>query len=208
MKYDLFGQANAKEDENARSARCIKTRERHELRCLTSEDALYNCIADWHWRKGYAYHVISTGDVDAMSFIMAILKQQPVDYLLVSTWVISSTDIKQLHEQIDRGNIKRIDIYLGEISEGRDPDVTREAIEVTAKTGGRMVRFKNHSKVTVAYGKRFTAVVESSANLNTNPRSENTVVTINEKLADFYKEFFDHAPIFNRYDQPEDWQPW
>lgn len=34
-------------------------------------------------------------------------------------------------------------------------------------------------------------VIESSANINTNPRTEQGVITIDRGLVDFYKNYFD-----------------
>lgn len=57
------------------------------------------------------------------------------------------------------------------------------------------------------FGERFDFVIESSANVNTNPRSECTVITIDTELARFYKEeIFDNIQSFNR-DFPN-WEPY
>ena len=49
-------------------------------------------------------------------------------------------------------------------------------------------------------------MIESSANVDTNPRIEQTCITIDEGLAGFYKSFFDQMIDYDqRY---QDWQPW
>ena len=59
----------------------------------------------------------------------------------------------------------------------------------------------------VLLGERFNAVIESSANVNTNPRIENTVVTVDSELAYWYKEFFDGIKSFERnFDDVTAWQ--
>ena len=66
---------------------------------------------------------------------------------------------------------------------------------------------RNHAKVMVLLGERFNAVIESSANVNTNPRIENTVVTVDSELAYWYKEFFDGIKSFERnFDDVTAWQ--
>lgn len=57
---------------------------------------------------------------------------------------------------------------------------------------------RNHSKVMVLFGEKFDAVIESSANVNTNPRIENTVITVDSELALWYKNFFDGIKSFER----------
>jgi hypothetical protein len=71
--------------------------------------------------------------------------------------------------------------------------------------GGRVVSFRNHCKVTVFYGDRFDGAIESSANVNTNPRTEQTCITVNRELADFYKQFFDDV---DGHDWPHEWHAW
>lgn len=57
---------------------------------------------------------------------------------------------------------------------------------------------RNHSKVMVLFGEKFDAVVESSANVNTNPRIESSVITVDSELARWYKNFFDGLISFER----------
>ena len=64
--------------------------------------------------------------------------------------------------------------------------------------GGRVAICRNHSKIMVALGERFDCVVESSANVNCNPRIENTVITVDSELARWYKNFFDGLISFER----------
>lgn len=54
-----------------------------------------------------------------------------------------------------------------------------------------VVSFRNHSKIYAGVGEQFAFVIESSANINTNPRTEQGVITINRKLYQFYKDYFD-----------------
>ena len=59
----------------------------------------------------------------------------------------------------------------------------------------------------VLIGEKFSAVVESSANVNTNPRIENAVITVDSELADWYKNFFDGIVSFERnFDDVTPWQ--
>lgn len=47
-------------------------------------------------------------------------------------------------------------------------------------------------------GERFDCLIESSANVNTNPRSENTVLTVDTELVDHYVELFAGIEPFNQ----------
>lgn len=61
-----------------------------------------------------------------------------------------------------------------------------------------MVIFRNHSKVMAIEGDRFDCLIESSANVNTNPRSENTVVTVDRDLVGAYINLFSEIIPFNK----------
>ena len=49
-------------------------------------------------------------------------------------------------------------------------------------------------------------VIESSANVNTNPRTEQTCITIDTGLARFYKEFYDEINNFTK--DFDNWKPY
>lgn len=49
-------------------------------------------------------------------------------------------------------------------------------------------------------------VCESSANINTNPRAEQTAIHLDRGLADFYRQFFDGVKSYNR--DFDDFTPW
>lgn len=156
-------------------------------------------------KPGYSYHVISGGDVDALSFLKIILNDQPLDYLLFSTWCMAADDVMQIDEWIKAGRIKEIDAYVGEIS----PNTYRNVYNGLKKviTGrGRIAVFRNHSKIFAGTGPKYQFAIESSANINTNPRTENTAITVAEDIFIFYKDFFDGIKSFTGDDKA--WKPW
>ena len=61
---------------------------------------------------------------------------------------------------------------------------------------GRIAVFKNHSKIFAGYGDKFHFGIQTSANINTNPRAENGSITIGKDIFDFYKEYFDGIVSF------------
>jgi hypothetical protein len=114
-------------------------------------------------------------------------------------------DIEEIERFVSIGRIGRLDCYLGEIFKG---SYFREYAALTnlhRTYGGRIAIFKNHSKVYAGFGEKFDFVIESSANINTNPRAENTVITLDTELAIFYKYYFDNIVSFER--NFDDWKP-
>ena len=110
---------------------------------------------------------------------------------------MAAEDILQIDEWIKQGKIKRMDAYLGEIF----PSTYRIEYQMMQDLFerhqcGRIAVFKNHSKIYAGYGDKFHFAIESSANINTNPRTENGCITIDKGLYEFYRKFFDGINSF------------
>ncbi|MBQ1453295.1 MAG: hypothetical protein IIZ23_04935, partial [Ruminococcus sp.] len=112
--------------------------------------------------------------------------------------------VNDLREWYRRGMIGRVDFFLGEIFASGYPEVCKMVQDFIAEEGGRLVIFRNHSKVMAILGDRFDCLIESSANINTNPRSENTVVTVDSELTKTYVKLFSEIKPFNRHDYGAD----
>lgn len=191
--------------EEAVKARAQKTRDRQILRRATSEQRLRD-VLDWHLQKGCAYHVITGGDVDFLSFVRCVVEAQPVRYLIMSTWVMAMDDAVELSDWLTKGYVGRLDLYAGERSIDHYAQVWDHMERTVPSYGGRLVTSKNHSKVAVIYGRDYDCVIESSANVNTNPRTEQTCVTVSTELADFYRGFYDGLTSIRPWPYP--WEPW
>lgn len=89
------------------------------------------------------------------------------------------------------------------------PDPTPKSTPCYAKPcdlgGGRVAIFRNHSKVFLCRAGARAWVIESSANINTNPRTENTVITSDLGLYEHHKAYFDSIKSFAR--DFDEWQP-
>lgn len=169
---------------------------RHISRKAASEAAL-SAQLDWHFREGDCYHCFSFGDVDSLTFFKHVLRQQRVHYLVLSTWCMAGEDVDDLREWHRRGMLGRVDFYVGEIFPGSYPEVYDAVLDFLPECGGRLAVFRNHSKVMMVVGERFDCLIESSANVNTNPRSENTVITVDRDLVRDYIELFNGIKSFD-----------
>jgi len=178
-------------------AKAYNAKSLHLFHRLFSE-RLIEDILPLEVRKGDCYHVISGGDVDSLSYLMYLLRQTRVKHLACSTWRIAMCDIDEIRRQITLGRIGKLDFYVGEILPGNLPEEYHTLAEVCRDTGGRIAVFRNHSKVMAAYGEKFDFTIESSANINQNPRTEQTVITIDSGVAKFYFDFFDGIISFDK----------
>ena len=152
--------------------------------------------------KGVSYNFITAGDVDSLSYLKVVLNWYNLDYVLCSTWCMAAEDILQLQEWHEAGRIKRLDMYLGEIFPG-SYKIEWEMVKAFYKQhpdAGRAAIFRNHSKIYAGanYAEDFYFGIQTSANINTNPRTENGNITIDQGLFEFYKDYFDGIISFEK----------
>jgi len=161
-----------------RSVECHVRNDRMIYRHAFSETQLLDVLG-FDFKDGESYHCITAGDVDSLSYLKCVLRQQNLDYCLFSTWCMASDDILQFEEWLESGKIKKLDAYVGEIFPNSYTMEYRKLKQIFEKYQcGRIVVFKNHSKVYAGIGSKFAFGIETSANINTNPRTENGCLTI------------------------------
>lgn len=188
-------------------ARAVRTRSRISMRRAKSQAMLRNLLPPFI-EDGDSWHVISSGDVDSLSFLQHLMACEPWQYLMVSTWCMAMQDVEQLAAWLAAGQLQWLDVYTGEILPSQYPTVHETLCAAVRNHRGRVATFRNHSKV-MLLGNHETGrfvVVESSANLNTNPRTEQTAVTANAGLFHFYADYFDGIQSFNN--NFSSWAPW
>ena len=112
---------------------------------------------------------------------------------------MAADDIMQFEEWLEDGKIKKLDAYLGEIFPKSYPFEWKKINEIFEKYQcGKISIFRNHSKVYAGYGNLYHFAIESSANVNTNPRTEQTCITIDEELYQFYKDYYSKINSFEK----------
>lgn len=177
-----------------------------DMRRFTSEQNLLEAVP-WHFAPGETHHIISMGDCDSLTFLRHVIRQQRLNYCLVSSWCFGVEDVSEMGGWLRRKMVGRFDFYAGEIAKASYAACAQELGDIARAGGGRLGIFRNHSKVMAFYGQRFDGAILSSANVNTNPRTEQTVITTETEVADFYKAFFDGIHPFNHADFPN-FTPW
>lgn len=182
-----------------RTTECVAFSEKYLYKRAFSESHLIDCLGMEDFKEGYSYNFITGGDVDALSYLKLIIRHNPrINYLLLSTWVISAEDILQLDKWLENGTIGKLDIYLGEIF----PKTYKIEFGMIKKIiekyqCGRVAVFRNHSKIFAGTTDKYSFGIQMSCNINTNPRTENGCIQINDEIFKFYKEYFDGINSFN-----------
>lgn len=207
MDFDLenFDAAEKKQKAQALKSRAYATRSRIHARRAKSETVLAEILPN-RIEMGESWHVISSGDVDSLSYLAHLLKTQPMRYIMLSTWCMALEDVRQIAIWIASGKIGRVDAYVGEIFPGQYAEAYAELVNTCRACGGRVAIFRNHSKLFLCEsGQGGGWVIESSANINTNPRTENTCITGSLDLFRHHKTYFDEIKSFNR--DFDNWEP-
>lgn len=198
---DVADRAEAKRA-HRRTKECTELSQRYEYRRAFSEVRMLEAMKYVQLQDGCTYNFITAGDVDSLSFLKVVLNQHNLDYMLCSTWRMAAEDILQIQQWHEAGRIKKFDMYMGEIFPGSYKIEWNMVKKFYAEHPdvGRVAVFKNHSKIyagcNVADG--FYFGIQTSANINTNPRTEQGSITVDKGIFDFYKDYFDGINSFEK----------
>ncbi len=184
------------EVKKTRRATVLKRHNRNLYRRAYGETVLMDITKEDDFSDGDCYNYITGGDVDGLSFLRLILRKQDIKHLMFSTWCMASEDIYELEEWLKEGRIKRIDAYVGEIFPGTYKLEYGLLKTIINRHGGEVCVFKNHSKIFAGEGEKFSFGIQSSANINTNPRTENACIQIGEDIYNFYNDYFKGVKSF------------
>lgn len=183
-----------------RHTECVELSTRFLYRRGFSEVNLLEAMRYSPLKSGYTYNFITAGDCDSLTFLKIVLNQHSLDHLLFSTWCMAAEDLLQFTEWYESGKIRKLDMYLGEIF----PSTYRIEWSMVQNfyrdhpEAGRVAVFRNHSKIYAGCSEadNFYFGIQSSANINTNPRTEQASITVDEGIYRFYKEYFDGIKSF------------
>lgn len=175
----------------------IERTDKHVYRRAFSEMNLLNKMG-LEMKDGHSYHFITGGDVDALSYLQLAMKfTGTIKHMLFSTWCMAGEDILAFDEWMTQGKILKLDAYCGEIFPNTYAKEYALLQSVFKKHDcGRICIFKNHSKIFAINGEKISVGIETSANINTNPRTENGCITVGYEMYEFYKEYFDGINSF------------
>lgn len=187
-----------------RTKLCTELSQRYEYRRAFSEVSLLQAMQYVRLQQGVTYNFITGGDVDSLSYLKIVLNQHDLDYALCSTWCMAAEDILQLTEWYEAGKIRKLDLYVGEIFPGsyRIEWQMVKTFYHEHPEAGRVAVFRNHSKIYAGCNEseNFYFGIQTSANINTNPRTEQGSITVDRGIYDFYREYFDGIISFEKDD--------
>ncbi len=185
-----------------RTKACTELSQRYEYRRAFSEVRMLESMQYVKLQDGVTYNFITGGDVDSLTYLKIVLNQHDLDYALCSTWCMAAEDILQLQEWYTAGRIRKLDMYVGEIfpnSYKVEWSMVKGFYDAHPEAG-RVAVFRNHSKIYAGCNEKekFYFGIQTSANINTNPRTEQGSITIDKGIYEFYREYFDGIISFEK----------
>lgn len=183
--------ANARERQATGVARAQRAAHRLHVRRAKAQATLAEILPE-RFTPGESWHVISHGDIDALSYLAHAIRATHFDYVAISTWCIARPDLEQISAWLDAGRIDHFELYAGEIFPSQYTDEHELAQQMVATYGIRLCIARNHSKLILASNEAddYHLVMEGSANVNTNPRIEQTAIHCSAELLTFYRDFY------------------
>ena len=139
---------------------------------------------------GYIYNYLTLGDINTMSYLKLITRQHDLDYLSLSTWAMGTEDVYSIRDMFEEKKIKKMDMFVDYRFLGVRKQQYRLLCDLFEKYEGSITTLQNHSKTMAGKGDGFYFAIQSSANMNENPRVENTCIQTTKEIFDFYYDFF------------------
>jgi len=153
---------------------------------------------------GESVHIVSEARFDFWTWVPAMIHWLGrTRALYCSTWTLSRPNAVELFELWDRGEIGVAHFLTGLYFKRRETAVYTFLLKGIRARGGRYRCFRNHAKVLLldAPDRDTWLTVEGSANLTSNPRLEQYVLTNDRELYEFHREWMEEA--FAKYKDPE-----
>lgn len=158
-------------------------------------DAILNqCLPD----KDECIKLISfDGSFSSIEFISLVAMKETIIELTASTLRVGGKQAETLVALNDAGKLLKASFYIGSIMKEdikqkiKKYDYYTNFLQVCGNNNWDLVVINNHSKTILMQTEYNYYVLETSSNLNENPKIEQYSFENNKELYDFYYKFFD-----------------
>lgn len=135
------------------------------------------------------------GGVASLSFIKWVANREPIHHLQASTLRIGPKQYQYLNAMAKSGRLKSARFVTSslqkEVEARRGRNYSKEFMDIARRNSWEVTVANNHSKIILMQTASAFWVLESSSNLNENPKIEHYSFQQCEELHAFYTEFFD-----------------
>jgi hypothetical protein len=132
------------------------------------------------------------GGFCSVNFIKYVAGKETIEELTASTLRIGEKQFVYLSNLCKAGKLKRATFFIGSImkEDSGKYDYFARFFEISKQYGWESFVVNNHSKIILMRTERDYYVLESSSNLNDNPKIEQYSFENSKELYDFYYGFF------------------
>jgi len=144
---------------------------------------------------GSSLHVIGNGAYDFFDWIphLQALMGEPARGWF-STWTMNRGNVLDLLGLYDAGRLTSLTMLTGLYFKRRESSVYATLLEGIQERGQRYLAFLNHTKLILLQAGEAYITVEGSANLTSNPRLEQYVISNDQSLLEFHTEWIEALP--------------
>ena len=147
--------------------------------------------------QGEALRLISpAGGWSSCSLILWIAEQSHIRHMIATTLRVEKKEIDAICGLMYDGTLESAEIYLSGIAKQHKKYDYSDYFEAKCEEYGIKYKYvKNHSKVILLDTDLGKIVIETSSNLNENPKIEQFCVVKSEDLYDFYINCFERLGV-------------
>ena len=139
---------------------------------------------------GECFKFLTSGGVSSIAFIVYVAMAEGIEKLTATTLRVGKKELMIMRELHEAGKLDAAQFIVGGImstDKGKKYDYYTDLIDACKKAGWRFTVAKNHSKIILMETKaKNKYVLETSSNLNENPKIEQFSLENDAGLYDFY----------------------
>lgn len=140
------------------------------------------------------FKLISFGSFSSACFVDFVASNAVIDNLYISTFRVGKKEMLLLDKLHENNKLKNVNFVFCGLMETDKYPYFRILTNICNKNDWKFYGAKNHSKVFLFDTNKGKYVLETSSNLNENPKIEQFSFEQDDKLYNFYKEhIFDRA---------------
>lgn len=168
-----------------------RTATHRRLLRITARDHLARVLGP-PLRLGETLHVQSDATWDAWDLVPTILDHWTGPaHCHAATWTISRRNADEIIALLDAATLRSITLITRTYFARRDASTYAHLRAALAKRNQRIRLARSHAKVTLLRTHETALSIETSANLNSNPRIEQYTITHDPALYDFHRTWID-----------------
>lgn len=183
------------ETDHKPARRALRRQARRRFERVAEQEALADIIKTPP-APGESIHVVSDARFDFWTWAPQMVRWiGRTEAFYCSTWTASRVNVVEFFELWDAGQIGVGHFLTGTYFKRRETAVYTLLLEGIRARGGRYRAFQNHAKVMLLDNAQAGAwiTVEGSANLTSNPRTEQYVITNERRLWEFHRQWMEEA---------------